>query len=201
MNKLKAVSYMQNAISFIFLDPNIKDSVNSIHLFGSAVRNTLTKDSDIDIFIDCKNEKFIENVSKTAIKRFYNSKDYEKWKLLKFTPLISIQAGILENWQLKSSILSEGVTLYSKEPLIQNVERKVIFILKLPKDKKNYLHLIRNLYGRREKGYNDLGLLNKLNGEKVSTNIIILPKEHQQNIVEFLNNNKIDYTMKEICIF
>jgi len=192
---------MQNAISFIFLDPNIKDSVNSIHLFGSAVRNTLTKDSDIDIFIDCKNEKFIENVSKTAIKRFYNSKDYEKWKLLKFTPLISIQAGILENWQLKSSILSEGVTLYSKEPLIQNVERKVIFILKLPKDKKNYLHLIRNLYGRREKGYNDLGLLNKLNGEKVSTNIIILPKEHQQNIVEFLNNNKIDYTMKEICIF
>ena len=133
---------MQNAISFIFLDPNIKDSVNSIHLFGSAVRNTLTKDSDIDIFIDCKNEKFIENVSKTAIKRFYNSKDYEKWKLLKFTPLISIQAGILENWQLKSSILSEGVTLYSKEPLIQNVERKVIFILKLPKDKKNYLHLI-----------------------------------------------------------
>jgi len=201
LNKLKAVSYMQNAISFIFLDPNIKDSVNSIHLFGSAVRNTLTKDSDIDIFIDCKNEKFIENVSKTAIKRFYNSKDYEKWKLLKFTPLISIQAGILENWQLKSSILSEGVTLYSKEPLIQNVERKVIFILKLPKDKKNYLHLIRNLYGRREKGYNDLGLLNKLNGEKVSTNIIILPKEHQQNIVEFLNNNKIDYTMKEICIF
>ena len=192
---------MQNAISFIFLDPNIKDSVNSIHLFGSAVRNTLTKDSDIDIFIDCKNEKFIENVSKTAIKRFYNSKDYEKWKLLKFTPLISIQAGILENWQLKSSILSEGVTLYSKEPLIQNVERKVIFILKLPKDKKNYLHFIRNLYGRREKGYNDLGLLNKLNGEKVSTNIIILPKEHQQNIVEFLNNNKIDYTMKEICIF
>ncbi len=198
---LKSVSYAQNALSFIFLDSNIKDSINSIYLFGSAVRTQLTKGSDIDVFIDCKNEKFIENIVKASINRFYHSKDYEKWKLLKFTYPISIQAGNIETWQLKYSILSEGLVLYSKQPTINKAERKVLFILKLPKDKGKYLHLIRNLYGRKEKGYKDLGLLNKLNGEKVSTNIIILHKENQQNLIEFLNKNKIDYSMKEICIF
>lgn len=198
---LKAISYLQNALSFVFLDPNIKESINSVYLFGSAVRNQLTKDSDIDIFIDCKNEKLIENLSKAAVNRFYHSKDYEKWKLLKFTNPISVQTGSLEEWQLKSSILSEGLVLYSKQPTINKAERKVLFVFKLPKDKKEYLHLIRQLYGRKEKGYKDLGLLDKLNSEKISTNVIITPKENQQDLIEFLNNNKINYSMKEICIF
>ena len=192
---------MQNALSFVFLDADIKDSINSVYLFGSAVRNQLTKDSDIDILIDCKNEKLIENLSKAAINRFYHSKDYEKWKLMKFTNSISVQTGSLEEWQLKSSILSEGLVLYSKQPTINKAERKVLFVFKLPKDKKKYLYLIRQLYGRKEKGYKDLGLLDKLNSEKISTNVIITPKENQQNLIEFLNNNKIDYSMKEICIF
>ena len=82
---------MQNALSFVFLDADIKDSINSVYLFGSAVRNQLTKDSDIDIFIDCKNEKLIENLSKAAINRFYHSKDYEKWKLMKFKNSIILE--------------------------------------------------------------------------------------------------------------
>ncbi len=192
---------MQNAISFIFLDPNIDSHINSIHLFGSAVRGDLTKDSDIDLFIDCKNEREVENIVKSALSRFYRSKDYEKWQLLKFTYPISVQVGNIKEWQLKTSIYSEGLLLYSKKIEFESAERKVLFIFQLPKDKKKYLHLIRFLYGRKERGYKEHGLIKDVNGSKLSSNILIIPKENQLKLIEFLNKEKVDYTMKEICTF
>ena len=52
-----------------------------------------------------------------------------------------------------------------------------------------------------EKGYKDNGLLGEVNGKKISTNVIIIPKESQQKISEFMQKEKIDYSMKEICEF
>ena len=198
---LKAIAYAENAISFIFLNSDINDSINSIYIFGSAVRNELTKTSDIDLFIDCKNEKEIENIAKAALSRFYKSKDYEKWKLLNFTYPISIQVGNIKEWQLKISILSEGLLLYSKRLELEAAERKVLFVFQLPKDKKKYLHFIRRLYGRKEKGYREHGLIKEINGSKLSSNVIIIPKESQQKLVEILNKEKINHTMKEIFVF
>ena len=205
MNKqtLKAIAYAQNALSFIFLDSGIKDFIERIYLYGSAVRGDLGKNSDIDIFIDCNSqrEKTIEGIAKAALSRFYKSKDFDKWKLFNFDYRISIQAGNLIDWQLKTSVMAEGILLYSKKSEISPAERKVLFTYKLPKKKKNYLHFIRVLFGRKEKGYKDNGLLGEVNGIKISANAIIVPKESQQIVARFMQKEKIDYSMKEMGLF
>lgn len=200
---LMAIAYVQNALSFIFLDSGINDYVKAVYLYGSAVRNELSEESDIDLFIDCnaEKEKIIEGIAKAALSRFYKSKDFEKWRLYKFSHLISIQAGEFAAWQLKTSIMAEGILLYSKKPEILPMERKVLVTYELPKDKKKYLHFTRALFGRKEKGYKDKGILGEINGQKIGSNTIIIPKENQQKIIDFMNNGKIDYSIKEICVF
>ena len=200
---LMAIAYAQNSLSFVFLDSSINDFIKGVYLYGSAVRGELSEDSDIDIFIDCdeEKEKIIENIAKSALSRFYKSKDFDKWKLFKFNYNISFQAGNLMAWQLKTSIMAEGILLYSKKSEILPAERKVLFTYELPKKKRQYLHFIRSLFGRKEKGYKDNGLLGEVNGKKISTNVIIIPKESQQKISEFMQKEKIDYSMKEICEF
>lgn len=198
-----SIAYVQNALSFIFLDSSIDDTIRGIYLYGSAVRGELTDDSDIDIFIDCRSadEDDIEGLAKAALSRFYKSKDYDKWKLFKFDYPISVQAGDLSAWKLKTSITAEGILIYSKKSEIIPAERKVLFTFDLPREKKQYVRFIRCLFGRKEKGYRDEGLLGKANGKKLSANVIIVPGENQQKITEFLQKEKINYSMKEICVF
>lgn len=200
---LASIAYVQDALSFIFIDSSINDLIRGIYLYGSAVRGELAEESDIDIFIDCEADKedFVERIANVAISKFYKSKDFDKWKLFRFDYNISVQAGDLITWQLKTSIMAEGILLYSKKSELLPAERKVLFICKLPKKKKQYLHFIRILFGRKEKGYNDLGLLGEINGKKISSNVLIVPKENQQKMAEFLQKEKVDYSMREICIF
>lgn len=205
MNKqtLMSIAYAQNALSFIFLDSSINNFIKGIYLYGSAVRGELTDESDIDMFIDCdaKKENTVEGIAKAALSRFYKSKDFDKWRIFKFDYEISFQAGDLRTWQLKTSIIAEGILLYSKKAEIFPAERKVMFTYELPKKKNQYLHFIRDLFGRKEEGYKDLGLLGELNGKRISANLIIVPKENQQRITEFMQKEKINYSMKEICVF
>lgn len=200
---LQAIAYAQNAISFIFLNPEAGKAINGIYLFGSAVRGELTNESDIDIFIDCdiKKEELIEKLSKVGILNFYRSKDFEKWKVLKFNYPLSVKVGDINTWHLKSSIMSEGILLYSKKISIVPLERMILFVYTLPKIKKKYLHFIRLLYGRKEKGYKGEGFLREVNGKRIGTNTFIVPKENQQIVMKFMQKENIDYSMKEICVF
>lgn len=200
MNKQtrQALAYAQDALSFIFLDPSA-EFIETIYFYGSAVRGQLQKESDIDLFIDT--EKNIEKQVEAAIGRFYLSKDYEKWKHFGFTPLISIHAGKLEEWQLKTSIAAEGLLLYSKKGGTAFTERFDLFILELPKNKKKYLHFTRSFFGRKESGYCDIGFLGKLQGEKLSSNVILIKKEHEVELLKWLQKEKVDYSFKEISVF
>ena len=199
---LKAIAYAQNALSFIFLQNEVKDKINSAYLYGSAVRGELLKESDIDVFIECEpeHEKTLEAISKSALSIFYGSNDFNKWKLFKFTPSISVQVGQFEGWELKTSILAEGILLYSKKPAILPATRKVLFSFQLPKKKKNYLNLTRVLYGRKEHGYKEHGFLKEVNGHKIASTVIIIPKEYQQKAMLLFQSKSISYSMKEIWI-
>lgn len=200
---LLALSYAHNALSFLFLQKEINGFIKSIYLYGSAARGELTKKSDIDIFIDCieGKEKKVEQLAKAAFSNFYKSKDYEKWRYLKWTYPFSIQVGELKKWQLKTSIMADGILLYSKKAEIFPAERQVLFIFVLPKNKNKYLHFIRYLYGRKEKGYKEYGFLLELHGKKISSNVVLIPKENQQRFLQYLQKENINYSMKEICIF
>jgi len=196
----KIVSYVMNAISFIMLDENIFSFINSIYLFGSFVRGEATKKSDVDIFIDCAEEKgkIVEKHVQLALKKFYSSKDFEKWKLLGINFPINIHVGNLEKWELKKSIMAEGILLYSKQ-FVKEGKRKVLVKIELPKKRKNYLKITRLLYGRKE--YGKKGIVEELNGKKLSNNYFILPKENLNKLLKILHKYKINYSFTEFFTY
>ncbi len=195
-----AIAYAQNALSFLFLDAVVGSGIRRIFLYGSAVRGQLQKESDIDVFIDCVDGEKVEQSVRAAFGRFYQSKDYEKWRLLKFKFPLSVQAGVLDEWQLQSSIATEGILLYSKTAELQVGKRFDLFMLELPAEKKKYLRLIRTLFGRKEKGYKDKGLLGKLQGKRYGANVVLIPKEGENELTQFLQREKVVYSFKEISV-
>src|SRR3989344_4076356 len=91
----KSISYAFDFLTFVFLERSISNKIISVYLFGSAVRNELDNESDIDIFINCKktDEALVLKSSEIARKKFLMSRDFEKWKGFDFTYPISIKAG------------------------------------------------------------------------------------------------------------
>lgn len=196
----KSISYAFNFLIFLFLEPGVNDKIISVYLFGSAVRNELDKESDIDIFINCEkaDEDLIAKAAKIAEKKFVKSQDFDKWHGFKFTYPISIKTGPLHEWQLKTSIESEGVELYSRNIQQQNTERLVMFSFDLPKSKKNYLKIKRELFGRIEKHYKSEGIVSKAGGKQLASNIFIVPKATQSKFIKVMHGKKINFSMTEI---
>lgn len=198
---INALSYCFNLLSFVFQNPDAQ-RIRSIHLFGSAVRGELHPKSDIDLFVECKkeDEKRVEQVVNSGIVKFESSKDYQKWKLLKFTYPFAVNFGRLQEWDLKLSIASEGIQLYNKENTVSMGERKVLFTIKYPKGKKNYIKLRRLLFGRDEEYYIGTGLVGSMKGKKTSSNVFIIPKEGQTRMREILAKEKVEFSMQEIMV-
>lgn len=189
-------------LSFIFQHRETGDKVSSIYLFGSAVRGELQAKSDIDLFVECaaKDELIIKRQVESGIRRFITSRDYQKWKLLKFTYPFAVHYGNLQEWHLKLSIASEGLLLYAKGTAIPIGERYVLFSLTYPREKKKYIRARRLLFGRDEEQFQDKGLVGTVGGQKLSPHIILVPKDEQYRAIDVLAKEKIAFSMKEIIL-
>ena len=190
-------------LSFLFLDTKESALIDHVYLYGSGARGELTSESDIDLFIDTGSEKaeFLERSAKAAYSRFSQSLDYQKWKKLGITYPFSIQAGRVKEWELYSSLPADGVILYSKHlDTIGEGKKYLLCTFTLPKKKTKYLLTIRTLFGRKEPGYRDVGVLGKVGGKKVGSNVILIPCEQKHQILRFLDAEKIDYSFKEIYL-
>lgn len=208
-----ALAYAQNALSFIFLDRIMVNKCSAIYLFGSAARGEMEKESDLDIFFDfevlsadsVQNERLIkekESAIQAAFSRFSKSNDFLKWKLLRFTPQFSVNVGKLEDWELKTSILADGILLYSKELItsLKIIKRHFLIMYELPQKKTKYLSFIRTLFGRKEQGYHDAGLVGVCNGKRIASTALLIPKENAEQIFTYLQREKIEYSFKEVGI-
>lgn len=194
----KVLSYVYNAFSFV-LDREVHAKIKAAYLFGSAVRGGLTETSDIDIFIDCeeKYEDWSKKRTEANLAKFYNSADFKKWRHLGITNPISVTAGQLERWALKTSIYSEGIIIFNKTAVSagKGLIRKVLIIFDLPKHKPKYLRFVRQLFGRKE--YLHKGHLEEVSGSRVAPNAIIIPQEKLSEVEKFLQRNKVKYRLMQ----
>ncbi len=207
MRKLKtqtsnAIAYSQHLLSFLFAQKEAALKVQRVYLFGSAVRGQLENKSDIDLFIECDSgdEQRVRQLAKAALIRFISSKEQIKWKLLKFSYPFSFQVGKLKEWELKSSIVSEGLLLFSRKPSETLGERRVVFVIQYPPLKREYIKIKRILFGRSEKEYKESGLVKELNGEQLTSTVFLIPKEAQTRMIEILSREKIEFAMREIVL-
>ncbi len=202
VSKESLISYSLSFCSFL-LDTPFGKNINKIILFGSVARGDYNEDSDIDIFIDT--EKNLEKLVDKYLNLFQESKQHEIWIQKGITNEISIKVGKLKEWKLRREVISSGILLYGKYSELPD-ELSYYLLIKIKdiykKKPSNQVKIWRKLYGYKQKvgkkTYLIKGLIDKNNGKKIAKSVFIIPMENRKPIIEYLNKNKIIYTVHEL---
>lgn len=191
------IAYAGSFVAFVL--PKI--DVEEIILFGSVARKEAGKESDIDLFFnikDRKNEKSIKKILKKELEKFYKSKIAETWHLKGIKNQIKFEVGNLEEWKLKRSIISEGITLYGKyKSMPEKIKGFVYFNIKPMKNITKRNKIVRKLFGRKEKSYSTKGFVENFHGKRLSSLSFILPLENSKDVINLLSREKIDFNFFE----
>ena len=200
MNQNNIIAYAASFVSFL-LDDRISRAINRIILFGSVARGTFDEESDIDLFIDTKEdiEKDIQNI----LRLFQGSEIQKRWGLKGIVNEISLKVGDLNKWKLKRDIISDGIVLYGKvKDVPENIEYYLLITPSFKRFRKSQnVKLWRKLYGYRQKVgtkvYKTIGLLEKLNGKRIENGIVV-KMSNKKDLIDFLNKEKISCKIIEI---
>lgn len=195
-NYKELIAYIISFISFVL--PKIE--VEEIILYGSVSRKEATKKSDIDIFFNTSlNEKKTKKIIQNQLNRFYKSKIYEIFSLKGINNNFHIEVGNLQKWKLKRSIISDGIVLYGKyKAFPEKLKGFTFFNLKPIKNITKRNKIIRKIFGRTEKNHKKSGLIKSLHGKKLSPSSFLTPIEKSNDIINYLNSEKIDFSFFEI---
>lgn len=174
------------------------ENINQIILYGSVVRGTATKESDIDIFIDTEVE--IEETINKILDKFYESRIYTLFRAKGIYNEINLKIGKLEDWEeLHRSITSSGKVLWgdfkSTKTPVGTKHKILIYWDNIGKSRTSFLN---KLYGFETKGKKVKGLLDKWNGKKTGKSSIIIPFKHKDKIFELLEEYKVNAKSIEV---
>jgi predicted nucleotidyltransferase len=200
MERENLISYAMSFASFL-LDERIGKNIDRIVLFGSVARGDFDMESDIDLFVETKGN--IEGKVSETLSLFRHSEIQRKWELKGIKNEISVKVGNIDKWKLKRDILTDGIILYGKlKDIPENTEYYLLLATSFRRFSKSHkVRLWRRLYGYRQKVgrnvYKTEGLVEKLGGKRVESGIII-PVAKKKELLDFLNKEKISYTLNEI---
>lgn len=199
MNRNLLIAYASSFSSFILCKK--ADKISKIILFGSVARNQHDEESDIDVFIDTKEDP---KTIRTLQELFESSEEHKKFKLLGVKTPISLHIDNLSNRKhLKRSMIGNSILLYSEFHEAPEGKMYALFTLTSPKlSQKNKLKFWRNFYGHKQaiggKTYLTRGLISELDGKKISKGVFMVPFDHSKKIQEHLRKHKIKHTIMEI---
>lgn len=189
------IAYAQDFSSFLLQNSKKAEKIEKIILFGSVVRGEAEKTSDIDIFIETKEDLEIEKI----IKKFYDSVKFKKyWELLGIKNEIHCEVGKLNEWKdLERSLNAQGILLFDKYQSKKEGEPYYLFSIGQSENRNKNVSIWRKLYGYKQsankKIYNKEGLVKEYDGEKIAKGVFIIPSKDSQKIISFLKNNKIKH--------
>lgn len=200
MNKLM-LAYALDFTSFLIQNLQEKDILNikEIILFGSAARGKAGSDSDVDIFINAFKKGSLESKVKGIVNGFYDSRMFRYWKLLSVENPITCITGKLDDWKdLKPSIISDGIVLYSKySGLLKGRTFAIMYWDKVRPESKRVL-LSKKIYGYNYKGKRYEGILKEAGIQKLGSNCILVPLDAVQKVSKIFK--ELGITMKTIYV-
>ena len=197
LNRDLLIAYSIEFVSFLFRTPAIKkNKIKGIYLFGSVARGDFDKDSDIDLFID-SDSKETKSIIEKALNKFYNSEDNKKFQLMGIENELKPIAGNLSNWDLKESVENDGLVLYAQS-LSSGLRSYEIVTMDSIKNIAQRNRVLRHLSGRKEKHYNDKGVIKQLGGETLNPRVFIIPSENANTILRIISKENIKYQLRKI---
>jgi predicted nucleotidyltransferase len=196
LKKSELIAFASSYVSFVL---ERMENIKEIILFGSVVRGDFDKSSDVDVFIDLgkenpKSEKELNLISE----KFYKSIIYKNWKQKGINNKINAKIGDLNTWDLKRSIISDGIVLYGKYKGEIKGENYLLITFNVIKDVAKRNKVIRELFGREEEKYHKEGLVKQFGGKKLSPTTLLVKQQFSDKILELLRKEKVDFKMFEI---
>ena len=199
MNREMLISLAQAYASYLFRDPSLPSGIQGIYLFGSVARGDFGKKSDVDIFIDVEkeNEKSLEHAAQRALKRFLSSEECKKFALLGVKNEIRALVGQLKEWELKESVEKEGLVLFSQSV---STHLKKYFLVRISpiKNIATRNRVMRKIAGRKERHYQEKGLIAEKGGEMVDPKVFLIPAENINPFLMLFSREKAQYKLTEI---
>jgi len=200
MKNSETLAYTSSFVSFLMrkLGERIKD-IDRIIVYGSVAKGDAVKTSDVDIFIDTKNDlkKEVNNI----VDEFYKSREALLFKAKGIENEINVKIGELKKWkELHRSIASTGITLWgryeTREKPIGSQHKIIFYWDKIDKNRGAFLNKI---YGFKSGEKRYPGLLEKTGGMKIGKSSIMVPIEYREEIIRLLK--KYGVHAKNIEIF
>ena len=153
MKKADLVGFAHSFVSFAL--PRFTSPLLEIILFGSVARGDFTGKSDIDLFFNVSSSEqaaTVEHELKAIEPKFYKSQIYGLWKQKGVINPLSIKVGVLEQWELKRSIISDGIVLYGRYKSEIKGKGYVLIPFTEISDITKRNRVMRTLFGRMEEG-------------------------------------------------
>jgi len=198
---MELISYAADFASFIVQNFKEIKKIKAIILFGSAARGEAGKESDVDIFVDViAEEKKTEKEIKKITNDFFDSVKFKKyWKLLGIKNEINVIVGNLDKWKLKDSMLGNALVLYQNyAPRLENGKNKVILSWGNIKPNSRRVMLNKKIFGYNYYGKRYKGALEKYEGRKIGSNVIIINTEFLNLFLKIFHGFKIAVKLMRI---
>lgn len=184
-----------------YLLAHVPDSnpISKIILFGSVAKDEATRSSDMDIFIELKNEgkKWARQLEQIT-EAFYHSREALLFKAKGIEHKINLVIGKLNDWKdLKKSIESTGIILFGRYSSSGTGGKKfaLIFWKGIGRNRGAFLN---KLHGFKVGDKRYAGLLEKIGGKKVGKSSIMIPIEYTDEIMKILRHYRVNAQVLEI---
>ncbi|MBI2576286.1 nucleotidyltransferase domain-containing protein [Candidatus Woesearchaeota archaeon] len=199
--KYDLLAYSMDFGSFFLQKTKHAASIKSVILFGSVARFESDKKSDVDIFVDVSGDPDeVQKESADITDDFYDSIKFTKyWKLLNVTNKFKVMAGRLGQWELKNSIISNGIILYGKyKSLPEKGAFLVLFSFENISPNTRRVMLNKKIFGYSHSGRRYEGLLEQFQGTKLSKGTIAVPVEHSNPFMKLFRDFKIPVRIRKV---
>ncbi|MFH0836666.1 MAG: nucleotidyltransferase domain-containing protein [Candidatus Aenigmatarchaeota archaeon] len=205
MKRNEVIAYVYDFLHFLLDSSKQQDSIDSIILFGSVARGDFDKQSDVDIFVNTKDDALKKKVDH-ALNQFEKASEHS-WDLRGIELPIKCIVGDLDSkaWSLiKREIISSGIVLYgSYHDVPKKMNHYALIMLDLSKlSPKKKVKVIRELYGyeikQPKKLYKIQGIVETFGGVKLNPNTIIIPMKKYRVFYDFLSKNRLLFRIREV---
>lgn len=197
MKSNKLIAFAEDFVSFVL--ENIELSkIRNIILFGSVARGEASRNSDVDIFFDTN---FNLNKKLNDLKdNFYDSVKYKNyWELMEVKNEISLNVGNLNKWDLKSSVIANGIVLYGPyKEMPEKVKHKVLFVWENVKPESSRVMLNKKIFGYTHGGKFYKGILELYGGVKLGKGSIMVPIEYSKKFKDVLKKYGANAKIKKV---
>ncbi len=196
MRNKEIIGYAIQYVSYVIynLEPAFQGQIKEIILFGSVARGEATVSSDVDIFFSVpKENKSLSRRITELTNRFYTTEFYRLWKNLGIEQDLKPIIGVLKDWNLKSSLIANGITLWGKyKSTITGGSPLVIIYWPPVKNQSQRILLSKRLYGYSYKKKHYRGLLSE-SALKLSSNCLAIPLADAEVIMSIFKKMNVPF--------